>query len=175
LHWGLSTAPEFGMFRLYRGGSGDFVPGPGNLVAARRDTGYVDSPGAPYYYELSAVDVHGNEGPRAVLLPDGTVGVPGDGPLAFALDGAKPNPSRGERLTVAFTLPTAAPARVELLDVGGRRVMDREVGPLGAGRHALDLGAGRSLAPGLYLVRLRQGTNTRVVRVAVLRQRGRDE
>ena len=70
---------------------------------------------------------------------------------------------------VQFALPTAALARLELLDVSGRRVAEREVGSLGAGRHALDLVGGRSLAPGLYLVRLTQGANTRTARVAELR------
>jgi hypothetical protein len=87
---------------------------------------------------------------------------------AFALEPVRPNPSRGTALMVRFTLPSAAPAAIDLLDVAGRRITAREVGSLGAGRHALDLGAGRDLAPGLYLVRLRQGADTRVTRVAVL-------
>jgi hypothetical protein len=168
LHWGLSTAPDFSTFMLYRGSSAGFVPGPGSLVAARRDTGYVDNPGAAFYYKLSAVDIHGNESPHAFLLPSGTVDVPEIGPLAFMLEGVRPNPSRGEGLTVAFTLPTTATARLELLDVSGRRVVEREVGSLGAGTHTLDLGVGQRLAPGLYLVRLTQGANTRTTRVAVL-------
>ena len=55
------------------------------------------------------------------------------------------------------------------MDVSGRRVVEREVGTLGAGRHTLDLGQGTRLAPGLYLVCLRQGANMRVTRVAVLK------
>ena len=93
----------------------------------------------------------------------------GDGSFAFALGGVRPNPSQGGRLSVAFTLPTTAPAKLELVDVSGRRVVEREVGSLGAGPHTLDLGQGQHLAPGIYLVRLTQGTNTRTSRVAVLR------
>jgi hypothetical protein len=89
--------------------------------------------------------------------------------LAFALEPVRPNPSSDGALTVRFTLPDAAAASLELLDVAGRRIAAREVGSLGAGRHALDLGKGRNLAPGLYLVRLTQGTDTRVTRAAVLR------
>jgi len=169
LHWGLSTAPDFSTFRLYRGSSADFVPGPRSLVAAMRDTGYVDHPSAPYYYKLSAVDIHNNESPCAFLQPSGMVDVLENGPLAFALEGVRPNPSHGELLNVVFVLPMAAPARLELLDVSGRRVSEREVGSLGAGRHTLDLGEGQHLAPGLYLVRLTQGANVRVTRVAALK------
>lgn len=100
------------------------------------------------------------------LLPDAPTDVPGDAPLVFALDPVHPNPSRGGAMTVRFTLPTAAPARLELLDVSGRRIASHEVG---AGRHTLDLGAGRRLAPGLYLVRLTQGANARTARAVVLR------
>lgn len=105
----------------------------------------------------------------ATKMNDGTTAVPGDAALAFSLDPVRPNPARGEGLIVHFSLPSAAPARVELLDVGGRRVAGREVGSLGAGRHVLDLGAGRHLPPGLYFVGLRQGANLRVTRVVVLR------
>jgi hypothetical protein len=89
--------------------------------------------------------------------------------LAFALEPVRPNPSRGGALNARFTLASAAAASLELLDIAGRRIATREVGSLGAGRHTLDLGQGQHLAPGLYLVSLRQGTNTRVARVAVLR------
>jgi len=102
---------------------------------------------------------------NVALLPDAPTGVPGAAPLAFTLDPVRPNPARGGALTVRFTLPTTAPARLELLDVSGRRITSQDVG---AGQHTLDLGRGRQLAPGLYLVRLTQGANTRTTRVAVL-------
>ena len=99
----------------------------------------------------------------------GTVDVSGEASLAFALDPVRPNPVLGGTLTVRFTLASGTAASLELLDVAGRRIITREVGSLGTGRHALDLGEGQRLAPGLYLVCLRQGTNTRVTRVAVLK------
>jgi hypothetical protein len=169
LHWAVNPAADLAEYRLYRGSTAGFVPGPANLVVAQPDTGYVDAAGALYYYRLSAVDVHGNESGFTLLLPSGTVDVPAGTSLAFALEGVRPNPSRGEQLSVAFTLPTTAPATLELVDVSGRRVAERKVGSLGAGRHTLDLGQGQHFAPGLYLVRLTQGTNTRTTRVAVLR------
>lgn len=109
----------------------------------------------------------------ATKMSGGTTAVPGEAALEFALDPVRPNPARGGVLTVHFVLPSAAPARLELLDVRGRRVAGREVGSLGAGRHALDLGEGRRLAPGLYWVRLQQGTDLRVARVVMLDQRAR--
>lgn len=69
LHWTPSRAPDFLEFRLHRGIARDFVPGPQNLIAATRDTGFVDAAGL-YYYKLGAVDLHGNSSRYAVVSPD---------------------------------------------------------------------------------------------------------
>jgi hypothetical protein len=72
---------------------------------------------------------------------------------ALSLAGARPNPARGP-LHVHFALPDGAPAALELLDVSGRRVTARDVGTLGAGRHAIHLGEGEAIRPGVYWLRL---------------------
>jgi hypothetical protein len=88
--------------------------------------------------------------------------------LVLALDGLRPNPSVRE-LTVSFTLPNEAPATLELLDLAGRRVSERQVGSLGAGRHALRLEEGPRLAPGVYWLRLTQDGRALTARVVVVR------
>ena len=168
LHWARNAESDLGIYRLYRGATAGFVPGAGNLVVAKPDTGYVDATSTVYYYKLCAVDIHGNASGFASLLPSWPAGVDGGGPLALSLEGARPNPAYGGALSVAFTLPEAASARLELVDVGGRRVAGREVGALGAGRHVVALGAERRLPPGLYLLRLSQGARARVTRVVVI-------
>jgi hypothetical protein len=252
LHWGVSTAPDFGEFRLYRGILPDFVPGPSNLVVATQDTGYVDAAATPYVYKLSAVDIHENESHFAVVTPRGLVAIlaslvavhaqpdriqltwfsanPGliatvyrrtatsdwvslgqiavdgtgylryedtavqtgtrygyrlgimDGgaevftgeawatpePLVLTLDGARPNPAVGGALTVAFTLPSAEAAKLELIDVSGRRLAAQDVGSLGTGPHSVNLGEGVRIPPGVYLVRLTRAGQRLVQRVAVL-------
>jgi hypothetical protein len=168
LHWGASSEADLWYYRVYRGSTAGFVPGPGNLIATCSDTGYVDAGPAGSYYKLSAVDVNGNEGGYALVTPGGTTDVAPSGPVAFALEGVRPNPTHGEALSVWFALPSAAPARLELVDVSGRRVAAREVGSLGAGRHVVALSEGCSLPAGLYLLRLTQGASVRVARVAVL-------
>ena len=100
----------------------------------------------------------------------GSVAAVDDAPgrtAAFSLAGAVPNPARGARLTFAFALPDGAPATLELLDVAGRRVAEREVGALGAGAHTAELAPGRRVAPGVYLARLTRAGESRVARVAV--------
>ncbi len=73
--------------------------------------------------------------------------------LPLVLHGFTPNPSPAAA-TVAFTLPAAGEARLEVLDVAGRRLAAHEVGARGAGRHTLRLDERGPLAPGLYLLRL---------------------
>lgn len=75
---------------------------------------------------------------------------------ALALAGFSPNPStNGAQL--AFTLASDEPATIEVLDVSGRRVFQRDLGGLGPGAHRTELPAGTRLSPGVYVIRLRQG------------------
>ncbi|HTR96484.1 MAG TPA: T9SS type A sorting domain-containing protein [Candidatus Acidoferrales bacterium] len=167
LHWQPNRESDLAGYRLYRGSSPSFTPGPSNLVVAQSDTGYTDVAGGAYDYKLSAVDIHGNESPYAFAQPAGTTGVP-TAPARFALEPVGPNPIRGDALVVRFSLPEPSPARLELFDVNGRRAALREVGDLGPGAHTVDLSAGGAFAPGLYLVRLTQRGRIQSRRVAVL-------
>lgn len=105
----------------------------------------------------------------SVLASSPTVDVaPGLSPGALTLSAPWPTPGRGESLTVRFALPSSAPATLALLDVAGRVVSSRQVGPLGAGVHSVDLAAGRRLVPGLYFVRISQGGVARVARAVIV-------
>jgi len=169
LHWGANTEPDLWYYRVYRGGASDFVPGSGNLIAASADTAYADAGPAGSYYKLSAVDVNGNESGYSTLGPGGITSVGDAGPAAFALDGARPNPAVGGEMSVHFSLDVSGPAALELVDIMGRQVLRRDVGGFGVGAHVVDLGAGHTLAPGVYLLRLRRGDESRTTRVAVVK------
>jgi len=88
--------------------------------------------------------------------------------LALALEGARPNPAVGS-FTVAFTLPRADAATLELLDVAGRRVLAREVGSLGPGQHQIRLGECGCTPPGMYWLRLTNAGRALLKRVAVVK------
>jgi hypothetical protein len=102
------------------------------------------------------------------IPPDSLLDAPQQAPSALSLDGASPTPSRGP-LSVTFSLPDGRPATIELLDVAGRRVCVRDVSALGPGRHVTVLDEGRTLAGGIYFIRLRQGGWQIVARAVVLR------
>lgn len=81
---------------------------------------------------------------------------------------AAPNPAHGGAAAVTFTLRSAEPATLELLDLAGRRIDGRAVGALGAGVHRVTFGSERRIAPGIYLARLTEGRAVRTTRVAIL-------
>jgi len=103
-------------------------------------------------------------------LVDPTLGVgEGAGPLRLATP--RPNPVRGSA-SLAFTLPSAGPVRLEVLDVEGRRVWsesgERPAGPQAASWDGRDA-AGRPLGAGLYLVRLSTPWGVRTARLVRVR------
>ena len=168
LQWAANTEHDLGSYHLYRGASTGFIPAPGNQIASQISTSYSDPGPSGGYYKLSAVDVNGNESGFALVTPGQTLGVDGNSPVAFALDGPRPDPAVGNALSVAFALPSGAPAKLQLLDVGGRRVREQEVGSLGPGRHTVNLAEGHPVASGIYWLALEQGVNHKRVRVVVL-------
>ncbi len=93
-------------------------------------------------------------------------GIPASAPV-FALGRPTPNPSRGV-FAVEFSLPDAAPATLELIDLSGRRLRAIDVGGLGAGRHVVRLGEDRPLSPGICWIRLARAAQVLATRVVVL-------
>ncbi len=86
--------------------------------------------------------------------------------LALAIEGVRPQPARRDAW-MTFTLPSSAPARMEVMDVSGRRVAARDLAGFGAGRHVVRLDE-LPEAAGVYFVRVWQGgasVQARVVRV----------
>jgi hypothetical protein len=101
------------------------------------------------------------------LWDESVLSVDGEAPR-LALLGAWPNPARAD-LAVALALPAeGSGGTLELLDLAGRRVASRDLAGLGPGRHRVALLERRSLAPGVYLVRLLRAGQVRSLKVAVL-------
>jgi hypothetical protein len=90
-------------------------------------------------------------------LGSGTAGGPGAPAPGLALVGVGPNPSRGERLPVSFTLADAGPARLQVVDCAGHIVRAQAARASAGLAGVIDLAGGRPLAPGMYWVRLWQG------------------
>lgn len=170
LHWGASPVSDYSHHELSRSTLGTFPPAVTTYLWAGADTTYTDVGSAGRWYELVAADTCGNLSAPAVLGPDQTISVPGEGSmsgaLAFALAPVAPNPAASSSLTLHFTLPDAEPARIELISAAGRSVWSQQV--RGAGAHAVRVAGEPAFAPGIYFVRLTRGVQSLVRRAVVL-------
>jgi hypothetical protein len=104
-------------------------------------------------------------GDRVTRSPEVAILVPGAARLGFV--SLAPMPA-GRELTVRFTAPSSAPVRVEMFDIGGRRVLDRSAQVDVAGAGTMMLSLDRTHA-GIYWMRLTQGVERVQARVAVVR------
>lgn len=118
------------------------------------------SPGHTYGYRLGILQA-GTE----VMTGETFVDVPVS--AEFALHGARPNPSVGP-FSIAFSLRDDSPARLEVVDLVGRRVFSREVGSLGAGFHVVPMDRAK-LPIGVYAMRLTQHGRTLSGKMSVVR------
>ena len=64
-------------------------------------------------------------------------------------------------------MANSLPARLELVDLSGRRVFDRQVGELGPGTHVVRLDA--NLPAGIYAMRLTQGSRVLTSKATIVR------
>ena len=167
LRWPVSPATDLSQYRLYRSDTPGVPLAPANLIYSSPDTGYADGGPAGRYYAIVAADTCGNVSAASSLGPNQTVSTPQDAsPLAFRLEEILPNPTSGRTPVVRFVLPSAQKARLELVDVAGRRVWAREV--TGAGAHSIRIDDGPKLAAGVYFVHLMQEGRGLVRRVAFM-------
>lgn len=146
--------------QLVAAGAGYYLRGQRSVGAADDGEGgvYFGWNGEPADW-LNTVYVSHDPGPGSVLSVPPV-------PAALLALATGPNPARAE-LTARFALPDARPARLELLDLAGRRVRALEV--RGEGPHAERFAGLGGLAPGVYVLRLAHGGTVRAARVAVIR------
>jgi hypothetical protein len=161
LTWDAHTDEDFQYFRIYRGGSEDFVPGPGNLVHMTTGDSWNDpvEDGYSWFYKISAVDFSGNEseatGPAVV-----TGGDMPELPDEFALHQNVPNPFNPVT-RIFFDMPSAGEVSIEIYDVSGRLVRKLAGGSYPAGRHEVAWNGvnetGAPAASGIYFCRMVTG------------------
>jgi hypothetical protein len=158
LHWSPSPAGDLREYRIHRGSTPGFEPGPGNQIASKPDTGYIDPDVAPSFYKLVAVDVHGNCSVAAAATPFEALSVEEPrGPSRPAFGTIAPQPMR-DVARFSIHLPAAGPASVEIYDALGRRIRNVAGGALEAGTHAMSWDgrddSGRPVTNGVYFLEL---------------------
>lgn len=118
---------------------------------------------APYWYRLSALM---RDGSRAMFGP--ITASTHDAVVTTGLVSLGPSPVSGE-LRLAWSLARPARVRIRLLDVQGREAADFVDDALGAGAHARTVAIPRSVASGLYFVRMEAAGSVTMRKLAVTR------
>ncbi len=176
LTWAPNSEVDLDHYRVYRGASEGFVPGPGNVLGAPCDTTTFDGGwtwDSGYWYKVSAVDIHGNESPFAVLGPDGVTGEDDpDMPQVNFLAQNYPNPFNPVTM-IRFGLERPVHVIITIYDAAGRLVRTLLDEHRGAGPHAVAWNGtdafGRAVASGVYFYSLEADTFKETKKMVLLR------
>lgn len=104
-------------------------------------------------------------GPDGSPIPGSEAWVTTEASLELALAAPRPHPARTSGLRISFTLPRTEPTRLELFDLTGRRVWERQWSAPGVGDHSV---AVERLPAGVFLARLTQGDRSIARRLVML-------
>ncbi len=176
LTWDPNSEADLAGYKIYRGTSETFEPGPGNFVASTPDTFSVDgywSWDAGYWYKIAAVDIHGNESIFSVIGPDM---VTGDDPMplpdATFLAQNFPNPFNPVT-TIGFGLKVSGHVSLRIYDAAGRLVTTLIDESRSAGRYTTEWKGksadGSSAASGVYFYMLNAGEFKETKKMILLR------
>lgn len=166
LEWTVSNDEPFQGFRIYRSGSSGGFLQIGDLPVDA--TSYRDAsvtPGANYRYMITAVGADGDE----MVSPIVAVNVAS---AALVLHANRPNPFN-PATTIAFTLPRAMDARIEIFDVAGHLVTTLQARGATAGHNELQWDGtnanGEPVSSGTYLYRLKVGNQVLTRKMTLLK------
>jgi len=178
LHSGLPYTFEFSRsgtastnLLLFRNPGGIYwAPRSAAVFSVTSDQPY--TPPADGWYGVVVVKDDDGTGGFTLGVSSTVAGVADDAlPVRDALRAVIPNPAHGA-MRVEFDLASAATPQFDLIDTQGRLVSRVQPGSHGAGRWSVALDAydrqGRSVAPGVYLVRMRLGERTVATKKIIL-------
>jgi hypothetical protein len=176
INWDPNSETDLSHYAIYRGSTADFAPGPGNRIACATDTTAFDDEwrwNSGYYYKVSAVDIHGNESPFALLEPDAITGTEHPGtPAASFLAQNYPIPFN-PATTIRFGVRERVFVSLRVYDAAGRVVRELVRGPRDAGAYkeawdGKDNG-GTQAASGVYFYKLKAGDFSETRKMLLLR------
>jgi hypothetical protein len=171
IEWRVVGDPQPLRVRRFRSGGGradrtfeGVVPNAGDVVRLV-DTDVVPGDSLDYFLEADVDGAVRQFGVANVRVDSVTAGPPPP-PRAFALAVHPISPALSRQAQVRCSLPDAAPAKIEALDITGRRVVEMEIGFRGPGEFTVTLD--HRFNAGIYFVRLKRAGAVRVARLIVL-------
>ena len=173
LSWEPNIEEDLSGYRVYKGTSSDFIPDSFSLLATTDETVVFDDEwrwDISVWYKVTAVDIHQNESPVAVLAPDELTG--GEVPAANFLAQNHPNPFN-PATKIVFGMKSPGPVSLRIYDASGRLVRtlvneNRVAGTYDEIWRGKD-GNGRDVTSGVYFYKLVTGEYTDTRKMVMLR------
>ncbi len=167
LAWDPSPLADFSHFAIYRAADPDTPVQPGTLLTVTDDTGYFDATSETWYYQLTVVNLQGQESEAVTAVQPS--GVPS---AAEPWLGCHPNPFN-PITDIDFTLPEGGFTRLAVFDLRGRRIRLLQEGFLPGGKHHARWDGrndrGREMPSGVYACRLSTGSGIRILKLSLVR------
>jgi hypothetical protein len=176
LSWDANTEADLSHYAVYRGTDADFTPSEQNRVGEPTDPELEDGEwtwDSGFYYKITALDIHDNESPVAMIGPEVVVGAEQTGPPRVSyLAHSRPNPF-GSDTRIDYGLAGAENVSIRVYDVAGRLVRTLVDGHRGPDHYSVvwdgrDNG-GRAVAGGIYFCRIEAGAFVQTRKMTLLR------
>jgi hypothetical protein len=180
LDWSASgeDEPDLAGYIVYRATSSGVTPEPIYFIGASVDLTWWDqgaTPGTPYYYIVTAVDIHENQSAPSNedWVDDSVTGIEDrvPAPTELTLQANAPNPF-GASTELRIGLPSDGEVSIEVFDVAGRLVARRTIA-LPAGWRSVRFDGrddgGQVLPSGVYFYRVRAAGSTLTKKMVIQR------
>lgn len=159
---------------------GDVTGGPYTTLGPVSDTAFIDNTvinDNTYYYVVrasySSPDTFSGYSNEANATPTGVEGKPDVQPYALRLSPVTPNPINHGTASFKFSLPEAAPVRLDIFNVLGQKITTLVDGKFNAGEHSVNWNitdrSGNKLSSGVYIYQLSAMGRTFTKRLTVIK------
>jgi FlgD Ig-like domain len=163
-------------YQIYRGDVADFPLDPAHLIGTSGEPTYLDPSGEGlWYYRVTGIDCHGNEGDGSneteVVVGSSAVDEQ-EMPIRSMFHAIYPNPSL-RRATLSFDLAEAAEVQLVIWSVDGRMVSSLANGIYPGGHYVInwhgDDDQGHALPQGVYFARFTANAYSKQQRLMLIR------
>ncbi|MBT4361666.1 MAG: T9SS type A sorting domain-containing protein [Candidatus Marinimicrobia bacterium] len=176
LDWESVLADDIRNYRIYRSHSISFVPDSESLIGETVANTFLDETvmiDEVYYYQISAVDIHGNESDFSEEISANVVSLIDEVlPDVFVLEQNFPNPFNPST-TLRYGIPEETNVSLVIYDIQGNLVKKIASGSKSAGWHSYEWDgsddSGHLVSTGLYLARLETRSYSRTIKMLYLK------
>jgi hypothetical protein len=169
IEWDSIDALDLDYYNLYvkEGEDQDY-----SISYAGIDNSYIDSNielGTTYYYYVTGVDIHGNEGLASGIADESgeTLSIGDELPNSFMLYSAYPNPFN-PNTTIKFDISKASNVNIEIYDANGGYVESILSNIVTPGSYQIDWNAS-NLPSGIYFIHMNVGSDIFTEKVLLLK------